>query len=351
MPADPSQPKVVVVMPAYNAARTLVRTYRDIPGRRRPRHPGRRPVPRRHRGRGRAAEPPGGGPPPEPRLRRQPEDLLRHRPGRGRRRGRHAPPRLPVRRHPHPRAGRPHPGRRRRHGPGQPLPRRPAGRRHAPLEVRGQPVPHHPPEPRLRPAPVRVPHRHRAYSRLLETIDYRANSNDFVFDQELVGQVVRAGFRIAEVPVPGCAEASSVASAARSSTASPPSAPHSLRHRHRRAGPATQAERSVRRGFGAGSPGSGTWATQRIDWPKRGGGGAPGDARRDDQAVVEPDQGGVGRAWRPTGTAAHQARPPRRLTGRMTSGPGRRSRRRRGGCRGCSGAGGRASSKAPASDG
>jgi hypothetical protein len=53
----------------------------------------------------------------------------------------------------------------------------------------------------------------RAYSRkLLETIDYRANSNDFVFDQELVGQVVRAGFRIAEVPIPTryFAEASSV---------------------------------------------------------------------------------------------------------------------------------------------
>src|ERR671931_631724 len=31
MPPEPSQPKVVVVMPAYNAARTLVRTYRDIP--------------------------------------------------------------------------------------------------------------------------------------------------------------------------------------------------------------------------------------------------------------------------------------------------------------------------------
>src|SRR5215204_5852835 len=31
MPPDPSQPKVIVVMPAYNAARTLVRTYRDIP--------------------------------------------------------------------------------------------------------------------------------------------------------------------------------------------------------------------------------------------------------------------------------------------------------------------------------
>src|SRR5918993_599127 len=43
----------------------------------------------------------------------------------------------------------------------------------------------------------------RAYSRkLLETINYQANSNDFVFDQELVGQVVRAGFRIAEIPVP-----------------------------------------------------------------------------------------------------------------------------------------------------
>jgi hypothetical protein len=53
----------------------------------------------------------------------------------------------------------------------------------------------------------------RAYSRkLLETINYQANSNDFVFDQELVGQVVRAGFGIAEIPVPTryFAEASSV---------------------------------------------------------------------------------------------------------------------------------------------
>jgi hypothetical protein len=40
-------PRVVVVMPAYNAARTLVRTDRDIPGRGRPRRPGRRPVPGR----------------------------------------------------------------------------------------------------------------------------------------------------------------------------------------------------------------------------------------------------------------------------------------------------------------
>jgi glycosyltransferase involved in cell wall biosynthesis len=53
----------------------------------------------------------------------------------------------------------------------------------------------------------------RAYSRhLLETVDYRANSDDFVFDQELVAQVVAAGFRIGEIAVPTryFAEASSV---------------------------------------------------------------------------------------------------------------------------------------------
>src|SRR4029453_2754953 len=36
----------------------------------------------------------------------------------------------------------------------------------------------------------------RAYSRhLLETIPYQLNSNDFVFDQELIAQVVAAGMR------------------------------------------------------------------------------------------------------------------------------------------------------------
>jgi len=53
----------------------------------------------------------------------------------------------------------------------------------------------------------------RAYSRrLLDSIDYHANSDDFVFDQELVSQVVAAGFRIAETAVPTryFAEASSV---------------------------------------------------------------------------------------------------------------------------------------------
>jgi glycosyltransferase involved in cell wall biosynthesis len=43
----------------------------------------------------------------------------------------------------------------------------------------------------------------RAYSReLLELIDYHANSDDFVFDQELVSQVVLAGKRIGETAVP-----------------------------------------------------------------------------------------------------------------------------------------------------
>ena len=45
----------------------------------------------------------------------------------------------------------------------------------------------------------------RAYSRtLLETIPYRENSDDFVFDQELIAQVVAAGMgrRIGEIAVP-----------------------------------------------------------------------------------------------------------------------------------------------------
>ena len=54
----------------------------------------------------------------------------------------------------------------------------------------------------------------RAYSRrLLETIPYELNSDDFVFDQELVAQVVAAGsLRISEIAVPTryFAEASSV---------------------------------------------------------------------------------------------------------------------------------------------
>jgi glycosyltransferase involved in cell wall biosynthesis len=53
----------------------------------------------------------------------------------------------------------------------------------------------------------------RAYSRhLLETIPYRLNSNDFVFDQELVAQAVATHMRVGEIGVPTryFAEASSV---------------------------------------------------------------------------------------------------------------------------------------------
>ena len=53
----------------------------------------------------------------------------------------------------------------------------------------------------------------RAYRReLLETVPFLLNSNDFVFDSEMIAQAVAYGFRISEVPVPAryFAEASSV---------------------------------------------------------------------------------------------------------------------------------------------
>ncbi len=44
---------------------------------------------------------------------------------------------------------------------------------------------------------------YRAFRReVLETVNFRANSDGFVFDQEIIGQVVAAGYRIAEIPVP-----------------------------------------------------------------------------------------------------------------------------------------------------
>lgn len=43
----------------------------------------------------------------------------------------------------------------------------------------------------------------RAYSRrVLETIPYHRNSDDFVFDQQLLVQAVHCGFRLGDVPVP-----------------------------------------------------------------------------------------------------------------------------------------------------
>jgi glycosyltransferase involved in cell wall biosynthesis len=44
---------------------------------------------------------------------------------------------------------------------------------------------------------------YRAYRRqVLECVNFAANSDTFIFDQEIIAQIVEAGFRIAEVPVP-----------------------------------------------------------------------------------------------------------------------------------------------------
>jgi hypothetical protein len=37
---------------------------------------------------------------------------------------------------------------------------------------------------------------------VLEAVNFRMNSDGFVFDQEIVAQVVATGFRIGEIPVP-----------------------------------------------------------------------------------------------------------------------------------------------------
>jgi len=44
---------------------------------------------------------------------------------------------------------------------------------------------------------------YRAYSRLvLETVNFTMNSDKFIFDQEIIAQIVYAGFMIREVPIP-----------------------------------------------------------------------------------------------------------------------------------------------------
>ena len=62
---------------------------------------------------------------------------------------------------------------------------------------------------------------YRAFRReVLETVNFLLDSDSFVFDQEIIAQVVAAGFRIAEIPVPTryFAEASSAGSWRRAST-------------------------------------------------------------------------------------------------------------------------------------
>ncbi len=54
---------------------------------------------------------------------------------------------------------------------------------------------------------------YRAFSReILETVDYHANSDDFIFDNEMLAQIFYAGFEIAEITCPTkyFAEASSI---------------------------------------------------------------------------------------------------------------------------------------------
>jgi len=54
---------------------------------------------------------------------------------------------------------------------------------------------------------------YRAYRRdVLETVNFALNADKFIFDQEIIAQIVAAGFRIEEVPVPTryFAEASSI---------------------------------------------------------------------------------------------------------------------------------------------
>jgi glycosyltransferase involved in cell wall biosynthesis len=44
---------------------------------------------------------------------------------------------------------------------------------------------------------------YRAYTRqVLQTINFQTNSDNFIFDQELISQVIAAGFRITEISVP-----------------------------------------------------------------------------------------------------------------------------------------------------
>ena len=76
--------------------------------------------------------------------------------------------------------------------------------RHAALQVRRQPDPHQRPERRC--CGTRLSEFHsgyRVYSvAALQTIPFRLNSNDFHFDTEIIIQLLNAGQRIVELPIP-----------------------------------------------------------------------------------------------------------------------------------------------------
>src|SRR2546425_3632128 len=143
-------------------------------------------------------------PQPELRLRRQPEDLLRGSAPRRSRRRRHGPPRLSVRPAARPSDHRADPPRRGRRGAGSRLKTGSALRQGMPwwkyvsnrfltaLENRAF---------RLRLSEFHTGYR--AFRReVLERVNFVLNSDGFVFDQEIIAQVVAARFRIAEIAVP-----------------------------------------------------------------------------------------------------------------------------------------------------
>ena len=71
------------------------------------------------------------------------------------------------------------------------------------VEVRLEPVPDRPREPDLGLALSECRTGYRAFRReVLETVNFPLNSDGFIFDQEIVAQVVAARFRIAEIAVP-----------------------------------------------------------------------------------------------------------------------------------------------------
>ena len=77
------------------------------------------------------------------------------------------------------------------------------GARHALVEIWREPVPDANRKCNFRLTPRRIPHR---LSRLprdaLEQVNLEMNSDNFIFDQEIIAQLVNLNMRIAEVPVP-----------------------------------------------------------------------------------------------------------------------------------------------------
>ena len=208
--------RVCVVMPAYNAARTLEQTVAELDRtRRRRRHPGGRRQPRRDRQAGAPSSASTRRPPAEPRLRRQPEDLLHRGAGPRRRHRGHGPPGLPVLAEA---ARRPWPAWWRAATSTACSARASSGWAPARAACRsGSTWPTGSSrffENLLLGYKLSEYHTgYRAFSRkLLETLPLEENSDDFVFDNQMLAQILWFGFDIGEVTCPTryFAEASSI---------------------------------------------------------------------------------------------------------------------------------------------